>query len=281
MVKKRTLYGVSCLIVCMFWGWCLWHKNHTQGVFERYSSYIIYPFLMMHHAVIDPVKGWYAYRASYAELEHELMQLRYERDNFCSQVVKLQAQLVYYQEIKELADFERSQPNVVVPVVQIIAKNFSESQHYFLIDAGSNKGVQKEMIVVYKNALAGKISEVYPWYSKVVAITDKRCKVSACCSKTCSLGIHEGVNRLDCTQLKSVSHLDSVVQGDYVLSSGQGLVFPRGYALGYIVSAKPQGLYYAIDVKPLYDLEQIRYCTVIARAYDNLLPECQQVQSKT
>jgi rod shape-determining protein MreC len=134
-----------------------------------------------------------------------------------------------------------------------------------LIDAGSSKGVEKDMVVVYKHCLVGKVTEVYPWYSKVVAITDRTCKVAVQCVNQKTTGIHEGTNDLGATQLKYVSHLEPIEVGDYLISSGEGLVFPRGLGVGQIVSCAQSGLYHVIEVKPLIDMQKIAYCTVIKR----------------
>lgn len=266
VTKKSFLWIVAIFIVCVLIGLRLWHCRQSSGIFESYSSYVLYPLLKIHHAVINPIKSWCINKQNYAELEHTAGQLRQERDDLRAQLIQLHAQMCNYQDIQELVAYTRSQTNVILPAVQIIAKNFSDSQHNFFIDAGSNNGIQRDMVVVYKNILVGKIVEVYPWYSKVLAITDKRCKVSACCLKTNKIGILEGNNNLVDTQLKFISHLDPVVEGDYLISSGQGFVFPRGLGLGQIVSISPHGLYYFIKVKVICDLDKISYCTVISRA---------------
>ena len=66
------------------------------------------------------------------------------------------------------------------------------------------------MIAVFKDCLVGRVVEVYPYYSKVILITDPTCKVAAICTSTNVKGIHEGMLSLTTTKLSFVNHLEEV-----------------------------------------------------------------------
>ena len=132
------------------------------------------------------------------------------------------------------------------------------------------------MVALYNNNIVGKVIEVYPWYCKVCLITDADCKIAA--SSFISLnanksirvqkgasGIHEGINNAMFTTLRYVSHLESVNVGDTILSNGEGLIFPKGFALGKITQAHKGELFYEITVQPILDLQSLQYCTLIAK----------------
>jgi len=150
-------------------------------------------------------------------------------------------------------------------VGHIIFKHISEQAHYVLVNQGAAHGIETGMVAVYNNCLVGKVEEVYPWYCKVVAITDRSCKVAGYCESTKSAGIHVGSNQLSLTSLERVSHLEKVNDGDLILSSGEGLVFPQGFALGRIKEQKKEGLWYQIGVEPLIDLSKLSYCMFISK----------------
>jgi cell shape-determining protein MreC len=65
--------------------------------------------------------------------------------------------------------------------------------------------------------------------------------------------------------VRYVSHLESVSVGDDVFSSGEGMVFPKGFALGKVISADKGDLFYTITVQPALDFQSLRYCTLIAK----------------
>jgi rod shape-determining protein MreC len=232
---------------------------------EKFSSYAIYPLFVLHHRIVEPCTQWMAKRRTVEGLERALTMVQAERDELMAEAIELRSESRYQSDTKELDESNKLLADAVVCKAQIIAKNFSDAAHYLLIDAGASKGVAKDMVVIYKQCLVGKVTDVYPWYSKVLPITDRACKVSACCLQTKALGVHEGRNLLYATSLNYVSHLEAVQVGDYIISSGEGLIFPRGLGIGQILSCSQDGLYHVVEVKPLVDLQSITYCTVIQR----------------
>ena len=131
-----------------------------------------------------------------------------------------------------------------------------------MVDAGENFGIKKGMIALYNNNLIGKVTEVYPYYSKISLVTDSLCNVAAYCSSNGVKGIHHGLKK-GTTTLSYVDHRDEVLTGDLVLSSGEGGLFPRGFALGRIEHADSTGYGRSIIVKPLVDLKRIEYCCIV------------------
>lgn len=279
MKRKRGLLFWLLLAASVTIVFRIWYMR-SPGMLEKFSSYAVYPFLTLHRKCVEPVANWMTRRRTMSELEETLSHVMAERDQLMAESIELRSELRYSADIKELEESNKALSDSVVCTAQIIAKNFSHVSHYLLIDAGQTKGVMKDMVVVYKHCLVGKVVEVYPWYSKVVAITDRNCKVSACCLQTKTMGMHEGKNSLKATQINYVSHLESIEVGDYLVSSGEGLVFPRGLGLGQIVSCAQDGLYHVIEVKPLIDLAALNYCTVIQRGPRNL-PICGTEQTAT
>ena len=149
-------------------------------------------------------------------------------------------------------------------LTNIIFKQFSD-EHFFLIDLGKHKDIVVNMAVVYKNCLVGKVVEVYPFYSKVLLITDPMCKVASYCSKTGAAGIYQGTRKLDFGSLTHVDHLAKLKVDDQLFSSGEGLIFPRGFCIGEIDTFRDTGVHYEVTVKLLVDLTKLSYCYVLQK----------------
>lgn len=232
---------------------------------EKTASYIMYPVLIAQNKIVEPIKKWFEKKRTMQELEQYVVALQAERDELLADNIQLHATLDYLKDIKELIDFKKQYVEKNDYVVQILVKHFSEQSHFFLIDGGSYKGIKKNMVAVYKNCLIGRVTEVYPFYSKVVLITDKACKVASYCKQTKSNGIHHGTNNVSSTTINHVSHLSAVKKGDHVISSGEGLIFPRGFALGTIISYKAEDLFYTIEIEPLIDMRSISHCLIMQK----------------
>ena len=150
-------------------------------------------------------------------------------------------------------------------IAQILLKQFSPQAHFFLLDAGKNKHIEKDMIAVFYNKLVGKVTQVYPGYCKVLLITDPLCKVAAKTLRTNIRGIHEGTFSLETTRITYMSHLVNLEIDDLVVTSGEGLVFPQGFVIGTIASFAIKGLEYQVSVKPVLDLQALTYCTLLQK----------------
>ncbi len=276
MVKK--VFYALIIIVLLFVGVHRFLSLQSKSI-DGIASVFIYPFLVLQHTFVHPLQGWWQQKASYKELNSLLQSSLEQVENLQKQLIETKSILSYKDGTKELTDFAQRYKTDKGVLAQVLFKSFGDRMqtevveekdtdrplHFFLIDAGKNKGIVPNMIAVYKNCLIGRVTEVYPYYSKVTLITDKLCKVAAYCSKNGVQGIHEGVNNTLHTRLTFVNHLDTVEEGDMVISSGEGLIFPRGFGLGYIASCEPESFSHAITIKPLIDLSRISYCYILQK----------------
>lgn len=228
------------------------------------ASIVSYPALLGNAWIIEPCTKWLSQRKHATNLYQELSALQDTHAQLEQAYAQLQAQISYLKGIKEIRAFSK-RFNQTGKIAHVLARTFSQDGHFFLIDAGERDKITKDMIVLYNNALVGKVVEVYPWHSKVCLITDTQCKVGAYCAPTRACGIHEGCNTDDETQLRYVDHLSVIKEGDLVLSSGEGLIFPEGFTLGKVSCVAPDGLYKRVSVTPECDLKQIEYCMVMAK----------------
>ena len=261
-IQKGFLLGILIVAVSYFVVDRLIY--FSPGFLEYSSSYLMYPILVTQRSVVTPLKHFFDRRRTVDELTIALQTAKTERDNALQENIELNALLDYHCNIDELTDFKKRYENKIL-ITQILTKQFSEQAHYFLIDAGSRKSVKPDMVAIYNNCLVGRVVEVYPLYSKVILITDKTCKVAASCAKTRACGIYNGINDLTTGSLTKVSHLDHLTYEDLLLSSGEGLIFPKGFALGKIRSYRTDGLFYTITTEPLIDMRAIQYCQIIER----------------
>jgi rod shape-determining protein MreC len=233
------------------------------------SCLLVYPILRLQNLVVAPITAWHARTTNAHVLMTHLDIMQEENEQLKADVIRLQGLVDYSQEIHELASFAQ-QYDVQGPVVQILMKQLTSQGHFFWIDRGAHDGIAKDMVAVYKNHLVGRVVDVYPWYSKVQLVTDSGCKVAGYCAGTQVHGIHKGCN-IDCnTVLTYVSHLEQLIVGDMVLSSGEGLIFPRGFLLGRIVSSKTDGLYQQVQLKTDVDMHALTHCMVLTKGNKSL-----------
>ncbi len=242
----------------------------APGMIQQITSYLVYPILVMQRSCVTPVKAWFERRHTAEQYAAMLKQLEQEKQELAGTVIQLQSLLDYKADIQELVDFKQRYHCSQAFLAQVLVRNIAAQSHFFIVDAGASKGITKNMVAVYKNHLIGKVTEVYPYYCKVLLITDRACKVSAYCAGTKASGIYAGNNEDNKSTLLHVSHLATVEEGDMILSTGDGLVFPRGFALGTIKSYRRNDLLYDIVAEPMVNLREIDYCYLLQKGNETI-----------
>lgn len=229
------------------------------------ASYVTYPFLMVRNAFMEAQRRRMAERESRALLVQNIHELVAERDALLRQLVAAEATARYAADSKEVRDFKQRYKLNKGHVAEILFSQQTPAGHFIMVSGGRDQGVEADMVALSQNSLIGRVSEVYPWYSKVTLITDKNCRVAATCAQTGARGIHEGLNEKNATKLSFVSHFDRVDVGDLVVSHGAGLVFPRGFALGKVKSVVSSGVFHEVEVEPFLDVEKLAFCLLVRR----------------
>lgn len=261
---KKNFLSLTCFLLL---SWFIVHRLvYMSPSFADYvASYFAYPIVTMQRVTVKPMMEFFNHKKNVQELITRMQGLQAERDKLFAENIELHATLDVHNSITELVEFKQRYDVEKAQLTQIIMKHISDEEQFILVDAGSNKGIEKDMVAVCNNCLVGKVSHVWPWYSKIVLITDSRCKVAVYSTDNQAVGIHHGCNQQDYSSLEHVSHLSTIDVGELVISSGEGLVFPRGFAVGTVAECNPGQLFHDVTVKPLVDINDIEYCYVVRK----------------
>jgi len=265
MVKKILFF--CCLATGLFF---VSHRVlfFRHGILEDAISYVAYPAFWVGSVVQATTNSCANFFQSHGTLRERCQTLQAQCDELQKALVTQAAAAHYYEQSKELTDFLQRYDLETKLFAKVLVQHFDTDEHYYYINQGSNHGVFKDMVALYKFQILGRVTDVYPWYSKVVLITDKHCKVAAYTNITNANGIVKGINNPDECELIYVNHLLSVSDEDLVLSSGQGLVFPEGFCLGQVSrhALQEQALYHTIYVRPMIDFKTVKYCWLTDQA---------------
>jgi cell shape-determining protein MreC len=230
------------------------------------GSYCVYPFLYVHTAVIKPYSTLCCGLEQYGDLLRKHEELCAAYNTLHGKYITLHATATYAHDVeKELEWFRKRFDATTGHIVPVMGVHCSERQHTMLIEGGIRQGFEKDMIVLADNLLVGKITAVYPWYSVVQLITDPASCVSVCGVGSGAHGIVRGTGSPEILHLERVDHLSPVQEQELLLSSGDGLVVPRGYGVGLVEQYSSDGLYYTGSVKVLQRMADLKTCLVFDR----------------
>ncbi|OGV64572.1 MAG: rod shape-determining protein MreC [Lentisphaerae bacterium RIFOXYC12_FULL_60_16] len=145
------------------------------------------------------------------------------------------------------------------------------------INRGDLDGVKVDQAVVTESGLVGRTLEVTDLTADVLLVTDPRCRVACRFVRTGALGILRGggFTAIDSTlemmcaprpfRVDYMAKELEILDGDEVVTSGLGGVFPDGVPVGRVERSglHSSGLYQSADVVPLVALERLRYVFVV------------------
>jgi rod shape-determining protein MreC len=116
----------------------------------------------------------------------------------------------------------------------VVSQDVFGNNNWLEIGKGSNYGIEIGMpVIVSDGLLVGRVSEVYPRFSRVSLITSPQNIVNAVDLQTEARGVVKGEYGLGMI-MDMVLQTDVLTVGDTVVTSGTGKFIPRGLVLGEI-----------------------------------------------
>jgi rod shape-determining protein MreC len=138
-----------------------------------------------------------------------------------------------------------------------------------LINKGTAHGLSVGMPVLAGPGLIGRIVDV-SWHSaKVLLLIDESSNIDAIVQRNRTQGILRGAGSRGCV-LKYISKTQDVKEGDLIISSGVGGVFPKGLMIGSVshVDRQEAGLFLKINVAPSIDFSKLEEVSILGVAED-------------
>ena len=168
-----------------------------------------------------------------------------------------------------LLDFKEENPDLMVYGARVIGKSPGNWFNTLTIDRGSEDGVAVDMAVVTEKGLVGRVIEVGGRWSKVLSIIDSQSAVSAIAQRSRDNGTLQGDTTLyDGEGFCRMVYLPqdaTVREGDVVITSGLGDIFPKGLPIGTVVGVEnePFAVYKTALIQPGVDFKHLEEVLVI------------------
>lgn len=228
--------------------------------------------------VIDPlvaVQGWFASRTQamveFFTVPRDVATLRQENLSLQNQVSQLQSELLAArQQLTEtdilyaLLDYARAKPENKYVAASVIGRDPSPFVKYIIINHGSDDGIVKGMPVVTQQGLVGKVVAVTATAARVQLITDPGSIINVRLEEANTDGQVLGSVTGD-VSLDMVNPSATLVQGDLILTSGLGGLYPSDILIGQVLSPETSDstLFQKATVQPVVDFVNLRAVLII------------------
>jgi rod shape-determining protein MreC len=149
---------------------------------------------------------------------------------------------------KALEMFQAKTPSKMVAATVIAAGAGSRAKVVF-VDRGTVSGIMRGMPVVTPDGIVGIVRAAYPTASEILLVTDPDFAAGAIDQKTMVRGTVKGQGTPMC-RLDYVPSEAPIQPGDWLYTSGEDHVFPRGFAIGVVKSVKPGQPFKDVTLEP-------------------------------
>ena len=153
-------------------------------------------------------------------------------------------------------------------MAEVIAKDPLEDS--LLIDKGSDSGISLGFPVISpEKILIGRVEEVFPSFSKVNLVSNKKVSLSAEIQgkEEEIIGVSKGEGNLKIV-FDLIPQDKKVEKGDLVVTTALGGIFPKGFLIGEIVSTDYSDVkpFQTAQIKPAFELKNLNSLFVITNS---------------
>ncbi len=209
--------------------------------------------------------------ATRARLLEENEHLRTENQLLSAKNQRFSALENENQRLRKLLD-SSSALNQDVVVADVLAIETTPSARQIILNKGSNQGVYVGQPMLDANGVIGQVSQVGPFSSTGLLITDPRHALPVLINRSGLRAIAVGGDSPDELTLSFVAINADVKTGDLVVTSGLERRFPAGYPVGKIrkVSVGPGDPFATIVVEPSAKVGHSREVMLVGPRVDTL-----------
>lgn len=282
--KKSIIVVLVLFIIIAVVGWA-WRQRDSLPFITKPLQIVAAPFEYGASSIMDTLSS--TFHIVDISLKNRIEWESLEKEN-----AELKERSVDYDEIlaenkryRELLDFKAAHRQFNVRAGSVISRDYGTWSNTMVIDIGSEDGIEENMAVVTPAGVVGFISDVYPHSSRVQLLTDPRTSIGAIVQRPesrVSSVVRGNGNVPTEPQFVNIAKDADILEGDTLVTSGFGSIYPKGLYIGTIVSIHQDDndfVKYAV-IRPGVDFSKLEEVFVITHSTDNSSYEKPDVSPK-
>ena len=233
---------------------------------------IVYPFQFSFHSVVSFFQNTFNSINELKEIKEELDKTKKELDQYKKVIIDFNELNNENSNLKKMLDLKQSISYDSVPA-EVIGRDPQKLFDILIINKGSNSGIKENMPVIGysfgKRVLVGKIVEVTPFASKILTVTNVNFSAGAITSKDKIHCIVKWSNEIPGVVKLLYIPKQYIIPDtgiEYIYTSGDSLIFPKGIEIGKIIKINPSQRYEIFNeglVQLSVDISKLDYVLVL------------------
>ena len=211
-------------------------------------------------------------RLAGGDLQEENERLREKVSRLREEKSRLIGVLQENARLRELLGFQRRHPTFELAPAEVVGRDTTPYFRVLTLKLESEADLEARMPVVVAGGVVGQIHRTYGSFAEVVILADPRSRVDAISQRNRAQGIVQGLGQQRDYRAK-ISYLrrkDEVREGDVMVTSGMGGIFPPELIIGTIreVEQKERGLFQRAVLEPAVDFSRLEEVFVVTDVKD-------------
>ncbi len=212
--------------------------------------------------IMSPVQWAAASLTSLGNMNEKIQELERRNSELALQLSRARALIDENERLRRLLEFSDRKGVGFLPA-RVISLNTNEPVTTVLIDKGSSSGITVYSPVMQPVGLVGKVIEVDGGTSLVQVFTHAQFRAAAMVPERGEMGILRSTGGN--LELTGLSMNTTIIEGDHVVTSGLGGVYPAGIPIGVVTGVREDqtGIEKTAALMPHVSLSKLFEVTVL------------------
>ncbi|MGE5485390.1 MAG: rod shape-determining protein MreC [Ignavibacteriales bacterium] len=261
---RRLILGALLVVVTVVVaGLTSGERGATTGM-ENFMNDVVLPLQAAMSRISESVGSARSWVADVRRLKAENEELRKRTGEIDSIRIQLEEALSENRRLRALAGFAERPSFSFIPV-EVVGRNADNWFSTITVDGGSRDGVGNNWPVLSSTGLLGRTVKVTPTTSTVMLLLDTDSSVGVLAQRSRDAGIVSGGRPDNLLKMTMFSRDADVREGDAIVTSGLGSIYPNGLLVGYVerVEREEYGLIKSALVRPASDFGRIEEALIM------------------
>lgn len=230
---------------------------------------VISPLQKIVYTVNEKVKGSFDFFINFSNVKKENEELTAKNAELENRLIEYERMKDENTRLREMFDYSQTNANYDYLGCNIIGYSGGNISNGYIIDKGTKDGVEKDMVVITPAGLVGKVTKASSSFAIVQTILNENIAVAAMVESTDeTTGILQGITdskNKNLTELSNIPIESAIKEGDKILTSGLGEMYPKEIRIGEVISVEVDnvGIMKRAVVKPYVDFNKLEELFVV------------------
>ncbi|GAB6169298.1 rod shape-determining protein MreC [Clostridium carnis] len=267
---KNKLAATIIVLSVAFFGIIIYTiNNDTKDIVSSGAGSVVSPLQKIVYKINNKIKGSLDFFLNFSVIKEENKNLTEENIELKNKLLEYNTLKEENDRLREVLNFKDSKNNYDFLGCEIIGYSQGNFASGYTIDKGEKDGLKKGMVVVANKGLVGQITSTGSNWAIVESLINENIAVSIMVNSTReTTGILKGYKNHNNDNLTQVTNLpinSTIKEGDVIVTSGLGKIYPKEVRIGEVVSVETDDVKVmkSAIVKPYVDFNKLEELFVV------------------